>query len=227
MPKFTKSPNVFHDRYLSQTDDLGIEFSKVFTQYIKSIQHQNSIKANSIFASDVFSLIYSYISILDLKEPQSDSPIQTSRHTIVRQEIHTFSKFLNAIRGDLTSNDITQHVKHDLQKILAWFIIDYFSHNTDLVAHARKSFGPQNTDDETVLAEKSDYVWKPEWSHESFINIPTGMSSQAISTFSIHKGYFRVYPLTIDAASLNYNSFFPERTGNNSLNSTFIKKKTS
>ena len=53
---------------------------------------------------------------MELNEPQSDSPTQTSRHTILRQEIHTFSKFLNAIREDLTNNDITQHVKHDLKK---------------------------------------------------------------------------------------------------------------
>ena len=53
------------------------------------------------------------------------------------------------------------------------------------------------------------------------MNIPTDISSQAISTISIHKDYVRVYPLTIDATPLNYKSFFPERTGNNSLNSTF------
>ena len=104
-----------------------------------------------------------------MKEPQSDSPTQTSRHTTVRQEIHIFSKFLNAIREDLTSNDITQHVKHDLQKILAWLIIDYFSHNIDLIAQARKLFRPQNTDDETVLVEQSDNDWDPEWCHELFI----------------------------------------------------------
>ena len=33
---------------------------------------------------------------------------------------------------------------------------------------------------------------------------------------------YNVYPLTIDATPLNYNSFFPERAGNNSLNSSFI-----
>ena len=112
---------------------------------------------------------------------------------------------MKAIRDDLTSNDITQHVKHDLQKILAWFIIDYFSHNIELFAQARESLRPQNTDDETVLAEQSDYAWDPECSHESFINIPTDISSQAISTISIHKDYVRVYPLTIDAKSLNCN----------------------
>ena len=39
--KEIKSPNAFHDRYLIQTDDVDIEFSKVFTQYIKNIHHQN------------------------------------------------------------------------------------------------------------------------------------------------------------------------------------------
>ena len=53
-----KSPNDFHDRYLIQTDEVDIEFSKVLTQYIKSIQHQNSIRTNTIFTNDVFSLIY-------------------------------------------------------------------------------------------------------------------------------------------------------------------------
>ena len=58
--------------------------------------------------------------------------------------------------------------------------------------------------------------------HESFNNTPTDISSQAISTISIHKDYVRVYTLTIDATPLNYNSVFPEGTGKNSLNSTFI-----
>ena len=153
-----------------------------------------------------------------MKEPQSDSPAQTSRHTIVRQEKHTFSKFFNAIRGDLKSNDITQHVKHDLQKLLALFIIDYFSHKIDFFCTSKKIFRTQSIDEETVLAEQSDCIWDPDWSHESFINIPTDISSQTISTISFQKNYVRVYPLTIDATPLNYNSFFPERTGKVSLN---------
>ena len=88
------SPNASHIRYLIQTDDVDIEFSKVFTQYTKNIQHQNFQRENSIFTNDVFSLIYSYISILELDELQSNSPTQTSRHTVVRQELHIFSKFL-------------------------------------------------------------------------------------------------------------------------------------
>ena len=157
-----------------------------------------------------------------MNEPQGDSPIQTSRHTVVRQEIHIFSKYLNAIREDLTKSEVTHHVKNDLEKILALFIIDYLCHNIDLIEQARKIFRPQNTDDETVLAEKSNYVSDPEWSHESFINIPTDISTQAISTISINKDYVRVYPLTVDATPLNYNSFFHERKGINSLISTFV-----
>ena len=111
-----------------------------------------------------------------------------------------FSKFSNATRENLTSNDITQPVKqHDLQKILTWFISDYFVHNNDLITLARKNFRPKNTVDETLLAEQTDYVWDPEWSHELIINIPTDISSLAVSTISIHKDYLRVSPLTIDA----------------------------
>ena len=80
------------------------------------MQHQNSLKANSIFTNDVFSLIYSCLSILELDEPQSDSPTQTTRHTIVRQEIHIFSKFLHAIRENLTNDQITQNVNSIYKK---------------------------------------------------------------------------------------------------------------
>ena len=55
-----------------------------------------------------------------------------------------------------------------------------------------------------------------------FINIPTDISSQAFIHIFINKDYVRVYPLTVNATPLNYNSFLPERTGNNSSNSTFI-----
>ena len=163
-----------------------------------------------------------YSPILELNEPQGDSPTQTSRHTIVRQEIHIFSKSLNAIREDLSIIEITQYVKHDLQKILPWFITNYFCHNIDLIEQARKNFRLENTDDETVLAELSDYFWDPDWSHDYFINVPTDISNQATSKISIHKDYSRVYLLTVDATPLDFNSIFPERTGNKSLNSTFI-----
>ena len=60
------------------------------------------------------------------------------------------------------------------------------------------------------------------WSNESIINIPTDISSQAISKISFDKDYVKVYPRTVDATPLNYNSFFPNRAGNKTLNSTFI-----
>ena len=120
-------------------------------------------------------------------ETQITSPVQTSRHTNLRNEIAAFSAFLNAIGENFSNNDISQNVKHDLQKILACFIIDYFTHNVDLIAQARKNFRPQSTNDDTVIAEQSDYVWDPEWSHPLFLNIAIDISSQAISTISFHK----------------------------------------
>ena len=80
---------------------------KSFYRLYKNIQQQNSQRANSIVTNDVFSFIYSYLSILELRETQDDSPTQTSRHTAVRQKISFFSKFLNTIRENLTNNDIS------------------------------------------------------------------------------------------------------------------------
>ena len=84
---------------------------------------------------------------------------------------------------------------------------------------------PQSTNDDTVLAEQSDYVWDPEWSHPLFLNIPLDISSQAISTKTIHNDYIKIMPLTIDATPLNYNSFLPNRQQNNSLNSTLVQQE--
>ena len=64
------SPITFHGRYLIQIDDVDIEFSKVFTEYIKNIRHQNSQRANSIFTDDLISIINSYVSILERTESQ-------------------------------------------------------------------------------------------------------------------------------------------------------------
>ena len=104
---------------------------------------------------------------------------------------------------------------------MAWFIIDYFTHDIDLISQARKNFRPQNSNDDTATTEQSDYVWDPEWSNYAFINIPQSISSQAISTISYVRDYVRTIPLTIDATPLNYNTFLPD-TRNNSLNSTVI-----
>ena len=216
--EFSK-PNTAHRKYVIQTDDIELEFTKVFIQYIKSIQYHNSQRANSIFTNEVFAVIYSYISILEKTEVQSISPTETSKTTKVRNEITVFSTFLHIIRKNFTKEDVSQDPKHDLQKILAWFIIDYFTHNLDLISQARKNFRPQN--DDTVLSEQSDYVWDPDWSHPAFLIIPQAISSQAINTISFHRDYVKVVPLTIDATPLNYNTFLPD-TRNNSLNSTII-----
>ena len=100
-------------------------------------------------------------------------------------------------------------------------MIDYFTHHLDLVSQARKNFRPQSTNEDTVIAEQSDYVWDTECPHPAFIIIPQDISSQAISTISFHRDYVKVIPLTIDATPLNYNTFLPD-TRNNSLNSTVI-----
>ena len=215
------TPNTNHRKYVIQTDDLELEFSKVFLQYIKSIQYHNSQRANSIFTNEVFAIIYTYISILEKTEFQSISPTETSKHTKVRKEIALFSTFLHIIKENFTKDEVTHHTKHDLQKILAWFTIDYFTHNLDLISQARKNFRPQNSNHDTAITEQSDYVWDPEWSHPTFINIPQSISSQAISTISYHRDYVKVIPLTIDATPLNYNTFSPD-TRNNSLNLTVI-----
>ena len=209
-------------KYIFQTDDLDLEFSKVFTEYIKNIQYHNSQRANSLFTNEVFALIYTNINILETVENQSTSPPQTSRHTKVRNEITAFSTFLYAIRENFSMNDVSQHSKHDLQKILAWFIIDYFKHNIDLLGDARRLFRPQNNTDETVIQEQSDYVWDPDWTHPLFINFPTSISSQTIDTISIHRDYIKIIPLTIDATPLNYNSFLPD-TQDNTFNSTVLQ----
>ena len=215
------TPRTAHCKCVIQTDDIDLEFSKVLIEYIKRIQYQNSERANSIFTKEVFAVIYSYISILEKTEVQSTSPTQTSKHTKVRNEITVFSTFLNIIRENSTNNDVSQKTKQDLQKILAWFIIDNFTHTFDLIAQARKKFRPQSTNDDTVIEEQSDYVWDPEWSHPAFINIPQDISSQTISTISFHRDYVKVILLTIDATPLNYNTFLPD-TRNNSLKSTVI-----
>ena len=62
------TPNTNHRKYVIQTDDLELEFSKVFLEYIKSIQYHNSQRANSIFTNEVFAIIYTYISILEKKQ---------------------------------------------------------------------------------------------------------------------------------------------------------------
>ena len=87
--------------------------------------------------------------------------------------------------------------------------------------YKRFYFRPQNTNDDTVLSEQSDYVWDPEWSHHAILIIPQAISSQAISIISYHRDYVKAIPLTIDETPLNYITFLPD-TRNNFSNSTVI-----
>ena len=95
------SPSKFHDRYLVQTGDVDIEFSKVFTENMKNILHQNLQRAISVFTNDVFEIIYSYLSRLEKTESQGTTPVQTSKHTTVKNEITKLSEFLNTIRNSI------------------------------------------------------------------------------------------------------------------------------
>ena len=88
----------------------------------------------------MFKIIYSYLSILEKPESQGTLPVQTSKHTTVGHEIAIFSEYLNTIRENLTRNEVSQNVKHDLQKTLAWFIFDDFTRKIDLISQARKNF---------------------------------------------------------------------------------------
>ena len=83
--------------------------------------------------------MHSYVSILEKNDLIKVSPTQTSRHAIERRKINLFSQFLDLIRKTLTDNELSQMKKMDLQRILAWFMIDYFQHNLDLISQARKN----------------------------------------------------------------------------------------
>ena len=54
------------------------------------------------------------------------------------QAINLFSQVLNSIREKFSDNEISQIVENDLRRILAWFIIDNFQHNLDLISTERK-----------------------------------------------------------------------------------------
>ena len=60
-------------------------------------------------------------------------------------------------------------MKHDLERIIALFKIEYFVHNIEIVSTTRKCFRPKNSDDETKLADQTDYVWDSEWSHKHLL----------------------------------------------------------
>ena len=140
---------------------------------------------NSIFSNIVFFIIYSYISILESNKVFYVSPPQTSRHATVRQKINLFSPQI--IRSTLADEELSQVAEIDLQRILAWFILDFFVHNLDLNSTARKIFRSKTSDNETILAEETEDVWDPEWYHILFFNIPNNISRAAIAIVSVHQ----------------------------------------
>ena len=177
----TVSAKSKHTTHQTQTDDIETDFSKVLSDYTKK-NTTKFLKSKFNINKQCFSIIFNYLFILEMKETENGN--QTSRHSSVIEEVCIFSNFLKTIRENLISHEISQNVKHDLQKIISWFIIYYLVHNIDLIALSRKSFRPQNSDDETVLADETDYVWDPDWSYPLFINLPTDKLCQAFTTIS-------------------------------------------
>ena len=114
---------------------------------LKSIsKNLNNFQNNNYY----FSILHSFISILESNEMLNVSPPQTSLYAIVKQEINLYSQFLDSFCETLTDSELSQKVKFDLQRILAWFIMDHFVLNLDLISTARKSFRPQTSDDGTI-----------------------------------------------------------------------------
>ena len=105
------TPNTTHRKYVIQTDDIELEFSKVFIEYIKSIQYHNSQRANSIFTNEIFAVIYSYISILEKKVVQSISPTETSKHTKLRNEITVLFNISTYNSQKLYKKKVSQNTK--------------------------------------------------------------------------------------------------------------------
>ena len=81
----------------------------------------------------------------------------------------------------------------------------------------RKNSRPR-TNDETILADKTDWVGTPNGRTSFYFNITSDISSAAIAANSVHKDYLRVTPLTTDTTPLNYSTMFIDKTINNSLN---------
>ena len=57
---------------------------------------------------------------------------------MVGQKNYLFSHFWGSFRVTLTKIEISQFVKNDLQRILGWFIEDYFQHNLEISIRRQK-----------------------------------------------------------------------------------------
>ena len=71
---------------------------------------------------------------------------------------------------------------------------------------------------ETKFADKTDFIWDPEWPNVEFFNSPKDFSREAIATFSVHRDYLGVTSLTTDTTLSNFNATSNEKTSKNNLN---------
>ena len=104
------TPRTIHGKYVIQIDDIDLEFSKVFTEYIKSTQYHNSQRAKSIFTNE------DYVKVIPLTidatplnyktflpDTQNNSLNLTVIHhenlngtrNLTQQDIQTPSQFIN------------------------------------------------------------------------------------------------------------------------------------
>ena len=79
----------------------------------------------------------------------------------MRKETDLFSQFLDSTREILTDLEIS--------KIIHYLKVFIMVHYLKLIAQARKNFRLQS-DDETLLADETDFMLNPEWT--IFLNIP-------------------------------------------------------
>ena len=70
------------------------------------------------------------------------------------------------------------------------------------------------------MADKTDYLWDPEWSHILFFIVPKIVSSTSVATVSLDKDYLKLTPLITNTTHLKFDTLFNDRTSNNSFNST-------
>ena len=199
------SPNRNHSKYVIQTDDLDLEFSKVFSEYIKSIQYHNSQRANSIFTNEVFAIIYSYISILENEIPTPNvSPTETSKHIRVRHEITLLSSFLNIIKENFTKDEVSPQ---DIQTP-SHFINEEIVHTTtqQSISPIRPNLTtPRNTNPSQTQVTLQSTVKPsvaPKYSHMDYQTYrPMTIQSKTRKTFTRN-----------NFAERNYNYTHPSKT---------------
>ena len=137
------TPNTFNQpSNRIQTDSIELDCSKISREYILKIQHQKPPKSKLNFFNfhnDVFSIIYSYVSILETKESFYLSPPPTSRHAIIKREVDLFSRILNLFHALVTNIETSEIVTVSLQRIQEGFIVDYFQYNLNLSHKQEKS----------------------------------------------------------------------------------------